>query len=96
MCIDVVFVGSFAPVAPELVPSEMEELIRWLNDEETLLLDPIEFAAIAHYKFVSLTSMFCICKYLNARSSVLLLRGLRRDLLASFLSIAVRCRFFAR
>uniref|UniRef100_A0A915AXL3 protein adenylyltransferase n=1 Tax=Parascaris univalens TaxID=6257 RepID=A0A915AXL3_PARUN len=47
-----VFVGNFAPVAPELVPSEMEELIRWLNDEETLLLDPVEFAAIAHYKFV--------------------------------------------
>ncbi|VDM47604.1 unnamed protein product [Toxocara canis] len=47
-----VYVGSFTPVPPELVPSEMEELVRWLNDEETFLLDPIEFAAIAHYKFV--------------------------------------------
>ncbi|VDK52443.1 unnamed protein product [Anisakis simplex] len=47
-----VYVGSFTPTAPELVPDEMEELVMWLNDEETLLLDPIEFAAIAHYKFV--------------------------------------------
>lgn len=47
-----VFVGSFTPVAPELVNGEMEEMIRWLNDDETLLLDPVEFAAIAHYKLV--------------------------------------------
>jgi len=34
------------------VPSEMAELIHWLNDEETLALDSVEVAALAHYKLV--------------------------------------------
>ncbi|MFH4973597.1 hypothetical protein AB6A40_000306 [Gnathostoma spinigerum] len=47
-----VFVGKFTPTAPQAIPFEMNELVRWLNDEETLMLDPVEFAAIAHYKLV--------------------------------------------
>jgi Fic family protein len=30
----------------------MAKLIQWLNDEETLGLDPVEAAALAHYKLV--------------------------------------------
>lgn len=30
----------------------MEELVKWLNEDDSLLLDPIERAAIAHYKLV--------------------------------------------
>jgi fido (protein-threonine AMPylation protein) len=47
-----VFVGSFVPTAPEFVRQELDELIEWLNDEETLRIDPVELAAIAHYKLV--------------------------------------------
>lgn len=47
-----VFVGSFTPTAPHLIRSEMDELIAWLNDEETLRIDPVELAALAHYKLV--------------------------------------------
>uniref|UniRef100_A0A914D0I1 protein adenylyltransferase n=1 Tax=Acrobeloides nanus TaxID=290746 RepID=A0A914D0I1_9BILA len=45
-----VFVGSFSPVPAEYVQSEMEEFMSWLNDEETLSIDPVELAALAHYK----------------------------------------------
>ncbi|PAV60174.1 hypothetical protein WR25_18516 isoform A [Diploscapter pachys] len=47
-----VYVGRFAPVAPEYVKEQMDELILWLNDEKTTEIDPIERAAIAHYKLV--------------------------------------------
>uniref|UniRef100_A0A7E4VR13 protein adenylyltransferase n=1 Tax=Panagrellus redivivus TaxID=6233 RepID=A0A7E4VR13_PANRE len=47
-----VFVGSFTPVAPEYVNSELLEFVEWLNDEETLRIDPVELAALAHYKLV--------------------------------------------
>lgn len=47
-----VFVGSFTPVPPEEVLPQMTEFINWLNDEETLRLDPVELAALAHYKLV--------------------------------------------
>lgn len=47
-----VYVGSFVPTAPEFVLDELNEMIEWLNDEETLRLDPVELAAITHYKLV--------------------------------------------
>uniref|UniRef100_A0A0R3S5L8 protein adenylyltransferase n=1 Tax=Elaeophora elaphi TaxID=1147741 RepID=A0A0R3S5L8_9BILA len=49
-----VFVGSFTPISANMVPGEMEEMVKWLNEDESLLLDPIERAAIAHYKLVSI------------------------------------------
>ncbi|VIO87582.1 Uncharacterized protein BM_BM17241 [Brugia malayi] len=49
-----VFVSSFTPVPANMVPGEMEEMVKWLNEEDSLLLDPIERAAIAHYKLVSI------------------------------------------
>lgn len=51
-----VYVGSFTPTAPEYVMEEMAEMIEWLNDDETLQLDPVELAALAHYKLVSCSS----------------------------------------
>ncbi|KAH7684657.1 fic protein family protein [Aphelenchoides avenae] len=47
-----VYVGSFTPTSPEYVLEEMAEMIDWLNDEETLRIDPVELAALAHYKLV--------------------------------------------
>lgn len=47
-----VFVGSFRPPDANLVPSEMAHLVEWLNDEDTLGLDPVKAAALAHYKLV--------------------------------------------
>lgn len=47
-----VFVGSFRPPEPEFVLAEMDELVTWLNDEETQRLDAVEVAALAHYKLV--------------------------------------------
>ncbi|VIO92764.1 Uncharacterized protein BM_BM9267 [Brugia malayi] len=49
-----VFVSSFTTVPANMVPGEMEEMVKWLNEEDSLLLDPIERAAIAHYKLVSI------------------------------------------
>ncbi|VDN02542.1 unnamed protein product [Thelazia callipaeda] len=49
-----VYVGSFTPVSADLVPREMDEMVKWLNSEDSLLLDPVERAAIAHYKLVSI------------------------------------------
>lgn len=47
-----VYVGSFAPTAPEDLPFEMNEFINWLNDETTLMIHPVELSALVHYKFV--------------------------------------------
>lgn len=47
-----VFVGNFAPTAPEAVPIEMDEFVVWLNDENSLAIHPVELAALVHYKFV--------------------------------------------
>ncbi|CAI5449306.1 unnamed protein product [Caenorhabditis angaria] len=47
-----VYVGKFTPISPEYVAEQMDELVEWLNDENTLNMDPIEKAAIAHYKLV--------------------------------------------
>lgn len=53
-----VFVGSFTPIPANMIPEEMEEMVKWLNEDESLLLDPIERAAIAHYKLVRLLHIF--------------------------------------
>ncbi|GMR47924.1 hypothetical protein PMAYCL1PPCAC_18119 [Pristionchus mayeri] len=47
-----VYVGRFTPVAPSEVQSEMEELVEWLNADETKEMEAVERAAIAHYKLV--------------------------------------------
>ncbi|CAD6195156.1 unnamed protein product [Caenorhabditis auriculariae] len=47
-----VYVGRFTPVAPQYVREQMFELVEWLNDPQTLEMDPVELAAIAHYKLV--------------------------------------------
>ncbi|KAL3982897.1 Fic/DOC family protein [Acanthocheilonema viteae] len=48
-----VFVGSFTPISANMIPKAMEEMVKWLNKRNPLL-DPIERAAIAHYKLVSI------------------------------------------
>lgn len=47
-----VYVGSFMPPPPDQISIELQDLITWINDEETLRIDPVEFAALAHYKLV--------------------------------------------
>ncbi|CAI4229474.1 unnamed protein product [Auanema sp. JU1783] len=47
-----VHVGRFTPVAPEYVPYQMQEFVDWLNSQELDDMDPVEKAAIAHYKLV--------------------------------------------
>ncbi|CAJ0931065.1 unnamed protein product, partial [Mesorhabditis belari] len=47
-----VYVGRFTPVAPKYVKEQMLELIDWLNDPSTNAIDPVQRAAIAHYKLV--------------------------------------------
>ncbi|UMM28448.1 hypothetical protein L5515_011285 [Caenorhabditis briggsae] len=47
-----VYVGKFTPVAPEYVLEQLADMVDWLNDESTMAMDPIERAAIAHYKLV--------------------------------------------
>ncbi|EYC40866.1 hypothetical protein Y032_0593g411 [Ancylostoma ceylanicum] len=47
-----VFVGRFTPVAPEYVKGQLDDLVDWLRDPSTLEMNPVERAAIAHYKLV--------------------------------------------
>ncbi|KAK5968092.1 Adenosine monophosphate-protein transferase FICD [Trichostrongylus colubriformis] len=47
-----VYVGRFTPVAPEYVKDQLDELVDWLRNPETLELSPVQRAAIAHYKLV--------------------------------------------
>uniref|UniRef100_A0A0N4Z9N4 protein adenylyltransferase n=1 Tax=Parastrongyloides trichosuri TaxID=131310 RepID=A0A0N4Z9N4_PARTI len=47
-----VYVGGFTPPAPQYIVSEMKNFVEWLNDYDTLQMDPVELAAIAHYKLV--------------------------------------------
>ncbi|EGT36299.1 hypothetical protein CAEBREN_29666 [Caenorhabditis brenneri] len=39
-------------VPPEYVMDQLSDMVDWMNDESTLAMDPIERAAIAHYKLV--------------------------------------------
>ncbi|XP_033638353.1 protein adenylyltransferase FICD-like [Asterias rubens] len=47
-----VFVGSHIPPAPTEVEELLQEFIEWLTSEKTNEMHPVEFAALAHYKFV--------------------------------------------
>ncbi|KAM9392446.1 protein adenylyltransferase FICD [Pholidichthys leucotaenia] len=47
-----VFVGHHIPPHPQDLQRHMEELVQWLNSEESLQLHPVEYAALAHYKLV--------------------------------------------
>ncbi|XP_028314161.1 protein adenylyltransferase FICD [Gouania willdenowi] len=47
-----VFVGHHIPPHPQDLQRHMQELVQWLNAEETLQLHPVEYAALAHYKLV--------------------------------------------
>ncbi|XP_071852588.1 protein adenylyltransferase Fic-like [Apostichopus japonicus] len=47
-----VFIGGHVPPPSTEVEELMDEFVEWLNSEEALLLHPVEFAALAHYKFV--------------------------------------------
>jgi hypothetical protein len=47
-----VFVGNHIPPPPEEIPTQMTQLVDWLNSEEALSLHPIHYSAIAHYKLV--------------------------------------------
>ncbi|VDO79497.1 unnamed protein product [Soboliphyme baturini] len=49
-----VFIGKFTPTEPQLVEQEMNEFITWINSESAVEIHPVEMAAIAHYKFVSI------------------------------------------
>ncbi|CAI2351527.1 unnamed protein product [Caenorhabditis sp. 36 PRJEB53466] len=47
-----VYVGRFTPIGPEYVMEQLADLVDWLNDDSTKAMDPIERAAVAHYKLV--------------------------------------------
>ncbi|XP_064635017.1 protein adenylyltransferase FICD-like [Lineus longissimus] len=47
-----VFVADHRPPHAKDVPALMFEFVEWLNSYEALNLHPIEYAALAHYKFV--------------------------------------------
>lgn len=47
-----VYVGDFKPPDAVDVPSLMDDFVEWLNNEDTLKLHPVEYAALAHYKLV--------------------------------------------
>ncbi|XP_061585124.1 protein adenylyltransferase FICD [Cololabis saira] len=47
-----VFVGHHIPPHPQDLQRHMQELVQWLNSDETLQLHPVEYAALAHYKLV--------------------------------------------
>lgn len=47
-----VFVGHHIPPHPQDLQKHMQELVQWLNSEDTLQLHPVEYAALAHYKLV--------------------------------------------
>lgn len=47
-----VFIGGHVPPPSTEIEDLMDEFVEWLNSEEALLLHPVEFAALAHYKLV--------------------------------------------
>lgn len=47
-----VFVGHHVPPHPQDLQRHMDELVLWLNSEDTLNLHPVELSALAHYKLV--------------------------------------------
>lgn len=57
-------------MSADQVLGEMEELVKWLNDDDSMLLDPVERAAIAHYKLVC-RLCFIIVLYISVDSFIL-------------------------
>lgn len=49
-----VYVGHFKPPSSKELPELMKEFILWLNSEEVSKIHPIEYAALAHYKLVTI------------------------------------------
>ncbi|XP_005109027.1 protein adenylyltransferase FICD [Aplysia californica] len=49
-----VYVGDFIPPAAGELKDLMDQLVEWLNSEEASNLHPIEFAALAHYRLVTI------------------------------------------
>lgn len=49
-----VFVGSFVPPGAKELDKLMREFVSWLNSDEAMSFHPIELAALAHYKLVSI------------------------------------------
>jgi len=47
-----VFVGDFIPPHSSHIDLLMRRFLDWLNDPENMLLHPVRFAALAHYKLV--------------------------------------------
>ncbi|XP_062604071.1 protein adenylyltransferase FICD-like [Saccostrea cucullata] len=47
-----VYVGEFKPPEAAALPSLMDDFVEWLNNEDTVKLHPVEYAALAHYKLV--------------------------------------------
>ncbi|GFR97441.1 adenosine monophosphate-protein transferase FICD [Elysia marginata] len=49
-----VYVGEFTPPPASELPEQMDALIEWLNSPSSLALHPVEFAALAHYRLVTI------------------------------------------
>lgn len=47
-----VFVGGYVPPPSDEILDLLDEFVKWINSEDALSLHPIEFAALAHYKFI--------------------------------------------
>lgn len=47
-----VFVGGYIPPPSVEVNDLMDDFVDWMNSEEAASLHPVEFAALAHYKFI--------------------------------------------
>jgi len=48
------YVGTYIPPKPKVVPALMSEFIDWLNNPTPFGLSPILYAGIAHYKLVAI------------------------------------------
>ncbi len=53
-----VFVGDFVPPQATELHDLMDEFIEWLNSDSAFELHPIELAALAHYKLVTIHPFF--------------------------------------
>ena len=47
-----VFVGGYVPPSSSEIEELLDDYVEWMNSEETGALHPVEFAALAHYKFI--------------------------------------------
>ncbi len=47
-----VYIGNHIPPSPERLLTLMDQFEEWLNSDETRLLHPVRYAALAHYKLV--------------------------------------------